>query len=282
MLDPVVVTAGETRAVSIRLALEHVVVTESRYGASEHGPEPHVHRLHADCFFVLEGTFTLSLPPGDVTLEPGTFALIPPNVVHAFRNDGPADVRFLNFHAPGVGFDRYVQEIGAAGEEFRVELAARFDQHPPPADGGADPASVVVRTGATDAVRVAGVHIGFLANASETLGAMGLVEYTAPPGFAGPPAHLHERTWDAYHVVEGSLDLRVGDDRLTLAAGDTAAVPPGTVHGFANPSPAPVRFLDIHAPGGFEDYFREVAAAVESGGRDPAVLAEIGSRYDIL
>ena len=40
--------------------------------------------------------------------------------------------------------------------------------------------------------------------------------------------------------------------------------------------------LDIHAPGGFEDYFREVAAAVESGGRDPAVLAEIGSRYDIL
>jgi hypothetical protein len=57
-------------------------------------------------------------------------------------------------------------------------------------------------------------------------------------------------------------------------------VSPGTVHGFANPLDIPARFLDVHAPGGFERYFREVAAALGDGPPDPAAMAEIASRYD--
>jgi mannose-6-phosphate isomerase-like protein (cupin superfamily) len=281
MVEPIVVTDRPGRKVSIRLALDDVVVTESIYGAGERGPEPHVHRLHADCFYILDGLFTLSLADGERTIGPGTFVLVPPNVVHAFRNGSFEDVRFLNFHAPGVGFDRYVQAIGGVGEEFRAELAARFDQHPPPEDGGLDPASVVVRTAKTDAVTVAGVRVGFLANAEDALGAMGLVEYTAPPFFPGPPDHAHDGLWDAYHVLEGRLDVRLGEERLELRPGDVAAVPPGTAHGFSNPLETPTRFLDIHAPGGFERYFRELAAAFNDGTRDPAVAAAIGSRYDM-
>jgi len=267
--------------VSIRLALEDVVITESRYAAGERGPDLHVHRLHADSFYVLAGTFSLSLTDGDHTLGPGTFGLVPPHVVHAFRNDGPDEVRFLNLHTPGVSFDRYVQEIGGTGEEFRAELAARFDQHPPPPDGGLDPASVIVRTADTDSVAVAGIHIGFLANADEALGAIGLVEYTAPPFFPGPLPHVHDRTWDAYYVLDGRLAVRLGDEQLELEPGDVAPVPPGTVHGFANPLDTPTRFLDVHAPGGFERYFREVAAALGADQLDPTAMAEIASRYDM-
>lgn len=281
MVEPIVVTDRPERQVSIRLALEQIVVTESRYGAGEHGPDPHVHRLHADCFYVLAGAVTLSLVDGDHTIGPGMFALVPPNVVHAFRNDSSGETHFLNIHAPGVGFDRYVQEIGGTGDEFRAELAARYDQHPPPEDGGLDPASVIVRTGKTDAVEGAGIEVGFLAQAGETLGAIGLVEYTAPPSFSGPPPHVRDRTWDAYYVLEGRLIVRLGDERLELGQGDVAVVPPGTVHGFANALETPTRFLDIHAPGGFEDYFRELAVALGSGQRDPAALAEIASRYDM-
>jgi mannose-6-phosphate isomerase-like protein (cupin superfamily) len=279
VVEPIVVTDRPERQVSIRLALEHVVVTESRYGAGERGPDLHVHRLHVDCFYVLAGAFTLSLANGDQMFGPGTFALVPPNVVHAFRNDCPGEIRFLNVHAPGVDFDRYVQEIGGTGEEFRAELAARYDQHPPPEDGGRDPDSVLVRTGDTDAVGIGGVHVGFLANAEDMLGAIGLVEYTAPPLFPGPPAHLHEHTWDAYYVLEGRLDVRLGNERLELGLGDVAVVPPGTVHGFSNPLDTPTRFLDIHAPGGFEGYFRELAAG---GTRDRTEIAQIGSRYDMI
>jgi mannose-6-phosphate isomerase-like protein (cupin superfamily) len=181
-------------------------------------------------------------------------------------------VRFLNFHAPGAGFDKYL--LG--------ELDTPFDQNPAPDDGGLDPATVVVRTADTDAVGLAGVHVAFLATAQETLGAIGLVEYAAPPGFPGPPLHLHEYTWDTYYVLEGTLAARIGDERLELRRGDVAVVPPGVVHGFANPADVPVRFLDVHAPGGFESYFRELAAALAGERRDPEVAAEIASRYDII
>jgi len=200
---------------------------------------------------------------------PGTFVLVPPNVTHTFSS--PDATRFLSFHTPGMGFDRHL--LGT--------LDVTFDQHAPEGDE-ADPASVVVRTAETEAIRVADAHIGILASADETLGAIGAVEYVAPPSFAGPPAHLHEHTWDVYHVLEGCLAMRIGDDRLELAPGELAVVPPGTVHGFANATDAPTRFLDVHAPGGFESYFREIAAELGDGSRDPAALAEIASRYDMV
>src|SRR5204863_6635519 len=137
---------------------------------------PHVHRLHTDCFYVLEGALTLSLADGDRVADPGTLVLVPPNVAHTYRNDGrndgPAEVRFLNLHAPGMGFDRYLQKILPAEE---------FDQHSPPEDGGADPASVIVRTAETDALEIGGARVGLLANAEDTLGAISLVEYAASP-----------------------------------------------------------------------------------------------------
>ncbi len=282
MVTPTVVTQRPERTVSIRLALEDVVLTESRYAAGERGPDPHVHRLHADCFYVLEGAFTLSLADGDRVLGPGTFALVPPNVVHAFRNAGPAELRYLNLHAPGVGFDRYLRETGATDEAFQAEAATRFDQHSPPEDGGDNPASVLVRTDETDAVDVAGIRISFLAYAEEALGAIGLVEYTAPPSFPGPPPHVHDSTWDVYYVLEGRLRARCGNETHELEGGDLLAVPPGTAHGFANAlEDGPTRFLDIHAPGGFERYFREVAAALGEGPLDPAMMREIASRYDV-
>ncbi len=277
------ITDRPGRQLSIRLALEHVMFTESRYGAGERGPDPHVHRMHTDCFYVLDGALTLSLVDGERVFGPGTFALVPPNVVHGFRIDGPDETRYLNFHAPNTGFDHYVQAISGTGEEFRVDLAARHDQYPPPEDGGHDPASVIVRTAMTDAVHIAGVgvEIGFLANADEALGAIGLIEYTAPPSFPGPPPHVHDHTWDVYYVLEGRLAVRSGDAHYDLEAGDVATVPPGTVHGFSNTSDASTRFLDIHAPGGFENYFRELSVALGSGQPEPEVMARIASRYDI-
>jgi len=92
------------------------------------------------------------------------------------------------------------------------------------------------------------------------------------------------RTSSAGSAVEPIVvvAMRIGDDRFELAPGELAVVPPGTVHGFANPTDTPTRFLDVHAPGGFEGYFREIAAALGDGSRDPAALAEIASRYDMI
>jgi hypothetical protein len=53
------------------------------------------------------------------------------------------------------------------------------------------------------------------------------------------------------------------------------------VHTFWNPGDSPVRLLNLMAPGGFEQYLKEVAEAAAPGAApDPALMAEIASKYD--
>ncbi len=69
--------------------------------------EAHVHAEEDDAFFMLAGTMTFTLGDEDVLAPPGTFVLVPPGVLHGFRNDGDEPVRMLNVHAP-AGFDRRI------------------------------------------------------------------------------------------------------------------------------------------------------------------------------
>lgn len=121
------------------------------------------------------------------------------------------------------------------------------------------------------------------AMAGETGGTFSLSETEVAPGFPGPPAHLHRHTYDAFYVLEGTLTVRLGDDEAEAAAGTFVCVPPGTVHTFANRSEAPARFLNLNSPGGWESYLRDLAAAMpEQGPPDPARLAEIAARHDVV
>lgn len=125
------ITDRPGRRLTLLADTEDAAATESVYGPGERGPEPHVHRKHTDVWVVLEGTLTFRLA-GEHTfeVEAETLVVVPPNVVHEFWNEGEVDGRFLNLHAPSCGFGEYLRGRNPD-----------FDQHDPPADGGADPAS---------------------------------------------------------------------------------------------------------------------------------------------
>jgi mannose-6-phosphate isomerase-like protein (cupin superfamily) len=99
-------------------------------------------------------------------------------------------------------------------------------------------------------------------------------DYTAPPGFPGPPLHVHPGFDETFLVLEGVLTVRVGDRVHELGRGETAVVPGAAPHTFANGADAAVRFLCVCAPGGFEEYFRAVAAGDDSAAE--AVCARFG------
>ena len=69
--------------------------------------EAHTHADEDDAFYILEGELTFLLDEEELLASPGTFVLVPPEVVHGFRNDGEVPVRMLNIHAP-AGFDRRI------------------------------------------------------------------------------------------------------------------------------------------------------------------------------
>jgi mannose-6-phosphate isomerase-like protein (cupin superfamily) len=211
------------RRVEILFEHEAVHATWSRFGPRRDGADPHIHRRHSDFFYVLAGELTVRLGVEDeqVAVPAGTLVRVPPLVVHGFRNGGDAELRYLNLHAPGVGFADYMRGL-------REGRRVAFDQEDPPADGTrpASEAELVEPRPQGDRVRV-------LADTE----AIAIAEVRSDPGDP-PPAPLPPRRVACVYVLEG--ELTAGDARAT--AGSWVHAPPEALA-----FPAPVRYLDIRA-----------------------------------
>ena len=138
------------RRVEMLSDVDSLHATWSRFGPRRAGANLHIHHRHSDVFYVVEGELTVKLGPnGDETVAPaGTLVHIPPLVVHGFRNGSDAEVRYLNFHAPGEGFADYMRGL------------SDFDQDEPPEDGGRPVSEASVNSGGgqlcdTDEIAVA-------------------------------------------------------------------------------------------------------------------------------
>ena len=248
-----VISDTDRRRVAILADTEQIVITESWYSAGERGPDPHVHHDHVDAFYVLEGEIVYGVGPRgatEVVAAAGTLALVPPEVVHTFWNAGPADARYLNFHAPHGGFAGFLR---AARDGRHYE----WDSADAPADGGLPARDAVIRGPGEGELLVLGATSVILkAESADGGGRFSMAETTLAPGYPGPGPHIHESLVDSFYVLEGTLTMWLGDERHTLEAGDFTLAPPGAVHTFANESEAPVRVLNVMAPAGFERYLR--------------------------
>jgi quercetin dioxygenase-like cupin family protein len=139
LTDGETIADAEHRAVVLLAAAPELTVTWSRYGPGERGPSVHVHREHTDAFYVLTGELTFEVGPDAerVRARAGTFAAVPPNVVHTFVNRSSLPATWLNMHAPDKGFAAYLR----AARDGRESPWDSFD---PPADGGRPIAEVLV------------------------------------------------------------------------------------------------------------------------------------------
>ena len=139
MSAPPVIAPGEgevvgdapDRRVEILVDDDALHATWSRFGPRRDGADLHVHHEHTDLFYVLAGELTVRLGPegAERAVPAGALVVVPPLVVHGFRNRTDAELRYLNFHAPGKGFADYMRGLR---DGRRVD----FDQADPPADGG--------------------------------------------------------------------------------------------------------------------------------------------------
>jgi quercetin dioxygenase-like cupin family protein len=137
--DGEAITRQERREVVILAEHPALTITWSRYAGGERGTDLHVHRRHTDAFYVLEGelTFEVGARADRVVAGPGTFVAVPPDVVHAFTNEGPDEALWLNLHAADCGFADYLRAL-------RDGTVASFDSFDPPADGGRSAAEVLI------------------------------------------------------------------------------------------------------------------------------------------
>jgi quercetin dioxygenase-like cupin family protein len=234
------------RTLRILADLDELIATWFRYEPGQKGPDPHVHHHHTDAFYVLDGEVELSLGPDlqVVRATPGTLAAAPPNVVHTFRNAGNVTAVFLNLHAPSLGF----------GNQLRGRRDPGFDQHEPPPDGGRPFADAVLSHPA-DAETLE--HEASTHRILCDLPQLTAIDMTFQPEFEGVDPHTHADHVDAFYVLAGQVEFRVGDEPRVAGPGSFVAAPPRAVHGFRHAGPEPIRFLNLHAPpGGFVDRLR--------------------------
>jgi len=144
------------------------------------------------------------------------------------------------------------------------------------------PRAVILEPGGGERITVGASSLSIKAETATTGGTVFMSETTIEPGFSGPPPHVHDRLHDMFYVLEGTLTFLVESDTIDAQPGTFVCVPPGTVHTFTNRSDAPVRFLNLNTPAGFEGYMRELGEAFSSGGPPPtpAQMGAIASRYD--
>jgi quercetin dioxygenase-like cupin family protein len=102
----------------------------------------HAHDRDDETFFVLDGELRVFVGDQDHTAGPGTVALLPRRLRHAYVVTS-ATARFLTLHTPG-GFERFAAEIGRPAEALTL----------PPEPAAPPDAAAMARTAARHGITI--------------------------------------------------------------------------------------------------------------------------------
>ncbi len=138
------------------------------------------------------------------------------------------------------------------------------DQH---FDRPARPAAIALGGGVEALLHLTGATSGDLVT---------VVEHPMAPGSLIEP-HTHEREDEYSYVLRGRLTAQIGDDVIEAGPGELVVKPRGIPHAFWNAGTEPVHFLELISPGGFDEYFFELAAPFND--HDEQAMGEIVGRY---
>jgi mannose-6-phosphate isomerase-like protein (cupin superfamily) len=108
-----------------------------------------------------------------------------------------------------------------------------------------------------------------------------LVEHPMSPRALAAPLHRHTREDEYSYVLEGRMGALLGDEVLEAGPGDLVHKPRNQWHTFWNAGDEPCRILEIIAPAGFEDFFRELDGLGGAIQADPEALAALNERYGL-
>lgn len=122
-----------------------------------------------------------------------------------------------------------------------------------------------------------GLGVAWKIDGEETGGRFAVVHHPIAPRALAAPLHRHHNEDEYSYVLEGTLGALLGDDVVTAGPGTWVHKPRGQWHTFWNAGDTPCLIVEVISPGGFEDFFREVAAAWG----DVEAFARIARKYDL-
>jgi mannose-6-phosphate isomerase-like protein (cupin superfamily) len=139
-------------------------------------------------------------------------------------------------------------------------------------------------TGPSDGERADFPSLGnrFLLRSEQTGGRFALLEHTIPARSLGAPIHTHQNEDEYSFVLAGRMGAQIGDEVLDAGPGELVEKPRGIPHAFWNAGDEETRLLELISPGGFEQYFADMASLLNvEGPPDVTAIAEVQAKYGL-
>jgi quercetin dioxygenase-like cupin family protein len=139
---------------------------------------------------------------------------------------------------------------------------------------------VVVLPNSGEQLKIAGSQTFHKIKSSATNGVFSVIEFVTPPG-KGVALHVHEREDELVYLLEGEIEVTLGNQKMKAVPGVMALLPRGIPHGFTNIGNKPSRLLDTILPGQFDNYFVELAALYAAGDPSQEQVDRLSRKYRI-
>jgi len=133
-----------------------------------------------------------------------------------------------------------------------------------------------------DAFPAGPVRFRVLEDGQAVDGRIGIVECSLPPGWGGPPQHIHRQHDETFYILSGTVQFTSGTEVLLARSGSLVTAPIGDPHTFANADKdAPATLLCTVNPERYIGYFRELAdlRPGSNGMLEPSDVLRIMGRY---
>ena len=121
-----------------------------------------------------------------------------------------------------------------------------------------------------------------LVRSDRTDGRFAMLEHTLAPRALGAPMHTHRNEDEYSFVLSGRMSAMVGDEVVDAGPGELVVKPRGVPHAFWNAIDEETRVLELISPGGFEQYFADLAPILGADGPpDFAAMGQVQARYEL-
>ena len=122
--------------------------------------------------------------------------------------------------------------------------------------------------------------ISLLVDGEHTEGTTTINRAYLATGSPGAPAHRYELATETIYVIEGSLDVLIGENIHTLAAGDLVFIAASTAHAFAPTPGSDADMLAIYTPGQERFAYYRMLEQLHHGDITLADLQATSDRFD--
>ena len=134
-------------------------------------------------------------------------------------------------------------------------------------------------------IRIGPLAIRFLVEGSASGGTAAVFEFDVPAGAKLPIAHSHDGYEETIYGLRGVMTFTIEGTPRDIGPGDAVCIPRGVAHRFDNNGDVEASALAIVTPGVLgPDYFRELAAVVQSaagGPPDPGEIVAVMRRHGL-